>query len=170
MGVLWPLDSCSVLPKVSFMTEVSRNRPRPSRLTHDLSRSFPETGGLFPGLNFVLTTWYNRNEQNMVISLFFAGSTLAGAFGGASGGFSHSLMFGHSSRSVGILAYGIRHMAGDGGKDGWSWMCVRFTHRLLPTEILTRHPLISIAPQLHSRRHLHFRLCCSGVLDYSRLP
>lgn len=39
-------------------------------------------GGLFPGLNFVLTTWYNREEQNWAVSLFFAGSTLAGAFGG----------------------------------------------------------------------------------------
>jgi hypothetical protein len=39
-------------------------------------------GGLYPGLNFVLTTWYNREEQNWAISLFFAGSTLAGAFGG----------------------------------------------------------------------------------------
>ncbi|KAF8316359.1 MFS general substrate transporter [Clavulina sp. PMI_390] len=62
-------------------------------------------GGLFPGLNFVLTTWYNRNEQNLVISFFFAGSTLAGAFGG-------------------ILAYGIRHMDGDGGKGGWAWIFI----------------------------------------------
>ena len=23
---------------------------------------------------------------------------------------------------LGILAYGIRHMAGTGGRDGWSWM------------------------------------------------
>ena len=53
-------------------------------------------GGLFPGINFLLTTWYNRNEQNMAISLFFAGSTLAGAFGG-------------------ILAFGIRHMNGVSG-------------------------------------------------------
>ncbi|KAF9513674.1 hypothetical protein BS47DRAFT_1372468 [Hydnum rufescens UP504] len=49
-------------------------------------------GGLFPGVNFLLTTWYNRNEQNLVISLFYAGTTLAGAFGG-------------------LLAFGIRHMA-----------------------------------------------------------
>jgi MFS transporter, ACS family, DAL5 transporter family protein len=37
-------------------------------------------GGLFPGINFLLTTWYNRNEQNLVISLFYAGSTLAGGY------------------------------------------------------------------------------------------
>jgi MFS transporter, ACS family, DAL5 transporter family protein len=35
-------------------------------------------GGLFPGINFLLTTWYNRNEQNLVISLLYAGATLAG--------------------------------------------------------------------------------------------
>lgn len=60
-------------------------------------------GGLFPGINFLLTTWYKRSEQNWVVSIFFAGATLAGAFGG-------------------ILAYGIRHMSGVGGKNGWSWM------------------------------------------------
>ena len=40
------------------------------------------TGGLTPGLGFLLTTWYNRNEQSWVVSLFMAGTTLAGAFGG----------------------------------------------------------------------------------------
>ena len=62
-------------------------------------------GGLFPGINLLLTTWYNRNEQNMAIALFYAGATLAGAFGG-------------------ILAFGIRHMDGVGGKAGWAWMYV----------------------------------------------
>jgi MFS family permease len=60
-------------------------------------------GGLFPGINLLLSAYYNRNEQNLRISLFFAGATLAGAFGG-------------------ILAFGIRHMAGVGGKDGWAWI------------------------------------------------
>jgi hypothetical protein len=40
------------------------------------------TAGIAPGLAFVLTTWYNRNEQNWVLSLLLAGGTLAGAFGG----------------------------------------------------------------------------------------
>lgn len=61
--------------------------------------------GLFPGINYLLTTWYTRQEQSLRISLFFAGATLAGAFGG-------------------ILAFGIRHMAGIGGKDGWSWIFI----------------------------------------------
>jgi len=40
------------------------------------------TGGLTPGLGFLLTTWYKRDEQSWVVSLFMAGTTLAGAFGG----------------------------------------------------------------------------------------
>ncbi|KAF8572720.1 putative MFS nicotinic acid transporter Tna1 [Ramaria rubella] len=61
--------------------------------------------GLFPGLNFLFTTWYTRNELNFRVSIFLAGATLAGAFGG-------------------ILAFGIRHMAGVGGKDGWAWIFI----------------------------------------------
>jgi len=52
-----------------------------------------------------LTTWYKRDEQSWVVSLFMAGTTLAGAFGG-------------------VLAFGIRHMAGIAGKDGWSWIFI----------------------------------------------
>jgi MFS family permease len=80
---------------------------------------------LFPGLNFLLTTWYNRNEQNMVVSLFFAGSTLAGAFGG-------------------ILAFGIRHMDGVGGKGGWAWMCVTSIRSVLVAALID--PLITSSP------------------------
>ena len=40
------------------------------------------TGGLTPGLGFLLTTWFKRDEQSWVVSLFMAGTTLAGAFGG----------------------------------------------------------------------------------------
>lgn len=61
--------------------------------------------GLFPGLNFLLTTWYTRKELNIRVSIFFMGATLAGAFGG-------------------ILAFGIRQMAGVGGKDGWAWIFI----------------------------------------------
>jgi len=62
-------------------------------------------GGLFPGLNFLLTCYYTREEQGTRIAIFFAGATLAGAFGG-------------------ILAFGIRHMAGIGGYDGWRWIFI----------------------------------------------
>ncbi|EJD38877.1 putative MFS nicotinic acid transporter Tna1 [Auricularia subglabra TFB-10046 SS5] len=61
--------------------------------------------GLFPGINLLLTHWYTRNESNIIVSIFFAGATLAGAWGG-------------------LLAYGIRHMAGVGGKNGWSWIFI----------------------------------------------
>ncbi|KAG8988898.1 hypothetical protein FRB94_005578 [Tulasnella sp. JGI-2019a] len=62
-------------------------------------------GGLFPGLNFLLTCFYTREEQGKRIAIFFAGATLAGAFGG-------------------ILAFGIRHMAGIGGYNGWRWIFI----------------------------------------------
>ncbi|KAF9506094.1 hypothetical protein BS47DRAFT_1353318 [Hydnum rufescens UP504] len=61
--------------------------------------------GLLPGIALLLTTWYNRNEQNFVISLLSAAASLAGAFGG-------------------ILAFGIRHMDGVGGKGGWAWIFI----------------------------------------------
>lgn len=48
-------------------------------------------GGLYPGLNMLLSTWYPRSKLNLRVGLFFAGATLAGAFGG-------------------ILAYGLRHI------------------------------------------------------------
>jgi hypothetical protein len=61
----------------------SRRRPDFAHLPGSSVPSFASSiGGLFPGLNFVLTTWYNRDEQNWAVALFFAGATLAGAFGG----------------------------------------------------------------------------------------
>lgn len=39
-------------------------------------------GGLFPGINFMLTCWYSRRQQSLRIGIFFSGATLAGAFGG----------------------------------------------------------------------------------------
>ncbi|KAF9514052.1 hypothetical protein BS47DRAFT_1454705 [Hydnum rufescens UP504] len=55
-------DSCSASPKVSLLPffNCTTGSPRVSR-------------DYFP-----LTTWYNRNEQNWAISLFFAGTSLAG--------------------------------------------------------------------------------------------
>lgn len=48
-------------------------------------------GGLFPGINFLLTCWYARAQQSKRIGIFFSGATLAGAFGG-------------------ILAYGLKYI------------------------------------------------------------
>ncbi|KAL1408170.1 hypothetical protein Q8F55_004975 [Vanrija albida] len=61
--------------------------------------------GLFPGLNFYLTGWYRREELAKRASFFFGGAVLAGAFGG-------------------IFGYGLGHMDGVGGKDGWSWIFI----------------------------------------------
>lgn len=48
-------------------------------------------GGLFPGINFMLTCWYARKQQSLRIGIFFSGATLAGAFGG-------------------VLAYGLKYI------------------------------------------------------------
>ena len=55
--------------------------------------------------SFFLTCWYKRSELNLRVSIFFAGATLSGAFGG-------------------LLAYGISRMDGIGGKAGWSWIFI----------------------------------------------
>ncbi|KAJ9106423.1 hypothetical protein QFC21_001569 [Naganishia friedmannii] len=52
--------------------------------------------GLFPGMSFFLSYWYQRKEASKRISLFFAGAVMAGAFG----------------------------MDGIGGKSGWSWIFI----------------------------------------------
>ncbi|KAL1960493.1 hypothetical protein VTO42DRAFT_7792 [Malbranchea cinnamomea] len=61
--------------------------------------------GLFPGVVFYLSMWYKRNEQHYRVSLFFSAASLAGAFGG-------------------ILAWGIAHMRGVGGYNGWRWIFI----------------------------------------------
>lgn len=61
--------------------------------------------GLFPGVVFYLSMWYKRNEQHYRVALFFSAASLAGAFGG-------------------ILAWGIAHMHGVGGYNGWRWIFI----------------------------------------------
>jgi MFS family permease len=46
---------------------------------------------------------YKRKERQFRVALFFSAAALAGAFGG-------------------ILAYGIAHMDGVAGLEGWNWM------------------------------------------------
>ncbi|KAJ8117011.1 hypothetical protein OPT61_g1696 [Boeremia exigua] len=62
-------------------------------------------GGLFPGVNFLISSWYQRHECGFRMALFFSAATLAGAFGG-------------------ILARGIAEMSGVGGKSAWSWIFI----------------------------------------------
>ncbi|KAH6883728.1 major facilitator superfamily domain-containing protein [Coprinopsis sp. MPI-PUGE-AT-0042] len=59
--------------------------------------------GLFPGIAFYLSLWYRRQDVARRIAIFFSAATVAGAFGG-------------------LLAFGIAHMDGIGGLQGWQWI------------------------------------------------
>ncbi|CAF3032198.1 unnamed protein product [Rotaria sp. Silwood2] len=59
--------------------------------------------GLFPGINYYLSSWYKRREISWRVSILFCAVSLAGTFGG-------------------ILAYGINHMHGLWGQEGWRWI------------------------------------------------
>ncbi|KIP03695.1 hypothetical protein PHLGIDRAFT_228405 [Phlebiopsis gigantea 11061_1 CR5-6] len=61
--------------------------------------------GLFPGLLYCTTFWYKRDERAIRISLISAVATLGNAFGGA-------------------IAYGIGHMNGVHGLQGWRWLFI----------------------------------------------
>jgi MFS family permease len=61
--------------------------------------------GLFPGVVYYFSMWYQRRERQFRISLFFGFAALAGSFGG-------------------ILAYGIGHMAGVVWENGWRWIFI----------------------------------------------
>ncbi|KAK2628784.1 hypothetical protein QTJ16_001887 [Diplocarpon rosae] len=62
-------------------------------------------GGLFPGVNYYITSWYPRHECGFRMALFFSAATLAGAFGG-------------------LLARGIAEMDGVGGISAWAWIFI----------------------------------------------
>ncbi|KAL2140004.1 hypothetical protein VTI28DRAFT_4398 [Corynascus sepedonium] len=61
--------------------------------------------GLFPGVVYYFSMWYQRRERQFRISLFFGFAALAGSFGG-------------------ILAYGIGKMAGVVWENGWRWIFI----------------------------------------------
>ncbi|KAK6371436.1 hypothetical protein LTS17_008686 [Exophiala oligosperma] len=62
-------------------------------------------GGLFPGINFIISMWYRRFECGFRMALFYSAATASGAFGG-------------------FLARAIVEMDGVGGKAGWSWIFI----------------------------------------------
>ncbi|CAE6440965.1 unnamed protein product [Rhizoctonia solani] len=62
-------------------------------------------GGLFPGIAFYITLWYQRSETGTRMAIYYAAATVAGAFGG-------------------LLARGISEMRGVGGLKGWSWIFI----------------------------------------------
>ncbi|KIK65241.1 hypothetical protein GYMLUDRAFT_39605 [Collybiopsis luxurians FD-317 M1] len=61
--------------------------------------------GVPPGLVLYLSYFYPRYKMNTRISAYFSSTSLSGAFSG-------------------ILAYGIIHMAGVGGRPGWAWIFI----------------------------------------------
>lgn len=62
-------------------------------------------GGLFPGVAFLITTWYRRHECGFRIAIFFSAATAAGAFGG-------------------LIARGVNEMHGVAGLEGWRWLFI----------------------------------------------
>ncbi|KAJ5182399.1 hypothetical protein N7492_000015 [Penicillium capsulatum] len=61
--------------------------------------------GLFPCLNLYLTMVYRREEQSKRVSYLLSCAAISGAVGG-------------------LLAYGLLHMDGIGGKAGWRWVYI----------------------------------------------
>ncbi|KAK0495821.1 major facilitator superfamily domain-containing protein [Armillaria luteobubalina] len=84
-------------------------------------------GGAFPGVVLYLTYFYPRAKITTRVSAFFASASLSGAFSG-------------------IVAYGIIHMDGIGGRAGWRWIfilegaftiaCGLVIHFLLPRDVM----------------------------------
>jgi len=62
-------------------------------------------GGLFPGIVLYLSFFYPRNRLQIRIAVFFASSSLSGAFSG-------------------LLAAAIDQLDGKGGKPGWAWIFI----------------------------------------------
>ncbi|KAI9711400.1 MAG: hypothetical protein M1828_001916 [Chrysothrix sp. TS-e1954] len=60
---------------------------------------------LFPGVNFLLSAWYKRDEFGRRSAIFFSAAAVAGSFGG-------------------LLAAAIAQMDGIGGKRGWAWIFI----------------------------------------------
>lgn len=61
--------------------------------------------GLFPGLNVYLTFFYTKSELAVRVGYLFVSAAIAGSLGG-------------------LLAYGIGHMQGVQGLNGWRWIMI----------------------------------------------
>ncbi|KAL4925274.1 major facilitator superfamily domain-containing protein [Aspergillus undulatus] len=61
--------------------------------------------GVFPGMVFYFTFWYKPGERAIRIGVFLCSATLSGAFGGA-------------------IAYGVGHLNGHLGLEGWRWLFI----------------------------------------------
>ncbi|KAI5361634.1 Putative major facilitator superfamily, MFS transporter superfamily [Septoria linicola] len=61
--------------------------------------------GFFPGIIYLITFWYPVEERSVRIAFVLASATAAGAFGGC-------------------IAYGVGHLNGDGGLEGFRWLFI----------------------------------------------
>ncbi|KAI0399869.1 major facilitator superfamily domain-containing protein [Xylaria palmicola] len=61
--------------------------------------------GLFPGLIFFMSFWYKPSERATRIAVILCSAILAGGFGGA-------------------IAYGVGHINGARGLEGWRWLFI----------------------------------------------
>ena len=61
--------------------------------------------GIYPASYYLMSMWYKRREAQKRFSFFFAGCSLAGAFGG-------------------LIASGIGHIDGVGGYRAWRWIFI----------------------------------------------
>ncbi|EEU38102.1 uncharacterized protein NECHADRAFT_48085 [Fusarium vanettenii 77-13-4] len=61
--------------------------------------------GFFPGIVYLITFWYATNQRSLRIAFVLASATLAGAFGGC-------------------IGYGVGHLNGDGGLEGFRWLFI----------------------------------------------
>lgn len=61
--------------------------------------------GFFPGIVYFITIWYRHNERAVRIAMVVAFCNMAGAFGGA-------------------IAFGIGHVNGAGGLQGFRWLFI----------------------------------------------
>ncbi|KAF2238121.1 putative MFS transporter [Viridothelium virens] len=59
--------------------------------------------GIYPGLTYLISTWYTRSEQQLRFAYLQSGEVLVLATGG-------------------IVNYGLNHLNGKGGLTGWRWM------------------------------------------------
>ncbi|EME40314.1 hypothetical protein DOTSEDRAFT_137424 [Dothistroma septosporum NZE10] len=61
--------------------------------------------GFFPGIVYLITFWYPVEERSVRIAFVLASATAAGAFGGC-------------------IAYGVGHLNGHGGLEGFRWLFI----------------------------------------------
>nr|VWP00086.1 Uncharacterized protein [Ganoderma boninense] len=100
--------------------------------------------GLFPGVVFYLSMWYKRHERQYRVALFFSAASLAGAFGG-------------------IFAWGIAHMRGVGGLNGWRWIFIiegllTAVVSVLAYRFISNYPDTAGFLSPSERAHVHARL------------